>query len=72
MASAHCYCDICVKNNMARLHLTFLHKKRLSTESSPSDPPSALNHVPVGTHALMCSNGHALRVKGGPGGAVGC
>jgi hypothetical protein len=38
----------------------FSSQKRLSTESSPLDPPSARNRVPVGTRARTCTNGHAL------------
>jgi hypothetical protein len=34
--STGCYYDICVKINMVHLSFTFLHKKVLSTESSPS------------------------------------
>jgi hypothetical protein len=48
---------------------TSLHKNRLSTESSPPNPPSTCIGVPVGTHAWTCANGHAMRAKGGPGGA---
>jgi hypothetical protein len=29
---------------------TSIHKKRLTIESSPPDPPSTRNHVPLGTH----------------------
>jgi hypothetical protein len=43
---ACCYCDICVK--IWRLLLPFT-KNRLSTESSPLDPPSTRIDVPVGT-----------------------
>jgi hypothetical protein len=32
----------------------------------------ASNRVPVGTRARMCTSGHALRAKGGLGGAVSC
>jgi hypothetical protein len=60
MASVRCYYGICVKIDMTRLPFTFLHKKRLSTESSPLDRPSAHNHMLVGTHARTCTNGHAL------------
>jgi hypothetical protein len=45
------------------------HKNRLSTESSPLDPPSARIGVPVGTCVCACANRHAMRAKGGPGGA---
>jgi hypothetical protein len=72
MASTHCYCNICMKINMACFPFTSLHKKRLLTESSLVDPPSTHNRVLVGTHAHTCTNGHALRVKGGPGGVVSC
>jgi hypothetical protein len=41
-------------------------------KSSPQDPPSTGNYIPVGTRALTCANGHTLRAKGGPGGAVSC
>jgi hypothetical protein len=51
---------------------TSLHKKRLSTESSPLDPPSTHNSVPLGTRALTYSDVHVLRVKERPGGAVSC
>jgi hypothetical protein len=43
MASAHCYCGICVKIDMACIPFTSLHKNRLSTEYSPLDPPSGRN-----------------------------
>jgi hypothetical protein len=49
-----------------------LQKKRLPIEYSPPDPPSARNHVPVGTGAQTCTNRHVLRAKGGPGRAIGC
>jgi hypothetical protein len=41
--------------DMVRLPFTFLHKKRLSIESSPLDPPSACSRVPVGTRELKMS-----------------
>jgi hypothetical protein len=48
---------------------TSLNKNRLSTESSPQDPPSACIGMPEGTHARTCTNGHEMRAKGGPSGA---
>jgi hypothetical protein len=75
MTSACCYCDICVKINMARLPFTSLHKTILSTESSPPDPPSAHSSVPVGTCRCMHRRAHehiVLRAKGGPGGVGNC
>jgi hypothetical protein len=61
-ASAGCYCDISVKINMARLHFTSIHKKILSTESSPSDPPCAHNSVLVGSHTCTNRRAHMGRV----------
>jgi hypothetical protein len=58
MASACCYCDISVTINMAYLHFTSLHKKILSTESSPPDPPSARSSMLVGTHMCMRTRAH--------------
>jgi hypothetical protein len=43
--------------NMVCIPFTSLHKKRLSTESSSLDPPSAHSHVPVSTRARMCAKG---------------
>jgi hypothetical protein len=60
MVLARCYCGICVKIDMACIPFTSLHKNRLSTESSPLDPPSGCNRVPVGTRARTCTNRHAL------------
>jgi hypothetical protein len=37
----------------------FPSQKRLLTESSPLDPPSARNCVPVTTRVRTCTNGHA-------------
>jgi hypothetical protein len=37
-----------------------IEEKRFSRESSPLGPPSAHSHVPVGTCARTCDNGHAL------------
>jgi hypothetical protein len=54
-------CYLC--ENMAPF--TSLHKKRLSTESSPLDPLSARNRVSMGTRARTYANGHALQAKGG-------
>jgi hypothetical protein len=48
-ASTCWYCDICVKINMVHLPFTSLHRKILSTESSPPDPPSTRSSVLVGT-----------------------
>jgi hypothetical protein len=55
--STRCYCDICVKFNMAHLPFTSLHKKILSTESSPPDPHSARSSMLVAMH--MCMRRHA-------------
>jgi hypothetical protein len=60
MASARCYCDICVKIDMARLPFTSLHKKILSTESSPLDPPFARSSVPVGTRTCRRAHEHTM------------
>jgi hypothetical protein len=46
--SACCYCDIYVKNNMVRLLFTSIHKKILSTESSPPDHHSTRSSRQVG------------------------
>jgi hypothetical protein len=59
--SARCYCDICVKINMAHLPFTSLHKKILSTESSPPDPPSTHSSVPGGPR--MCMHRRAPRTR---------
>jgi hypothetical protein len=47
-------------------------QKGLSTESSPSDPPSARSRMPVGTDARTCTNRHPMRANEGPSGAVSC
>jgi hypothetical protein len=57
-ASARCYCDICVKINMVCLHFTSLHKKIISTESSPPDPPSTHSSVLVGMRTCTCRRVH--------------
>jgi hypothetical protein len=43
---------------MVHLPFTSLHKKILSTESSPLDPPSARSSVLVGTRTCTCRRVH--------------
>jgi hypothetical protein len=45
----HCYCDTYVKIDMVCLPFTSLHKKIMSTKSSPPEPPSTCSSMQVGT-----------------------